>query len=129
MTTQNPGPAVATSSNPVAQLTAPVPVNPQTGTAYTAVATDAPSSSMYQGVVTMNSASANLFTVPANASVPFPVGTQLVVTQLGAGQTTIAGASGVTVSTPSSLTARAQFSSLSLLQVSFNAWILGGDMT
>ena len=40
-------------------------------------------------VVTMNNASANTFSIPTNASVAFPVGTQINVLQIGAGQTTI----------------------------------------
>ncbi|QBQ96289.1 hypothetical protein [Paraburkholderia pallida] len=106
-----------------------LPVNAQTGTSYTLAATDAPSANGYQGIVTMNNAGANTLTVPPNSSVSFPVGTQIQVVQLGAGQTTVSGGSGVTVNNPSSLTARAQYSSLVLTQIAANTWILGGDMT
>ena len=105
-----------------------LPVNAQTGTAYTLAGTDAPAANGYQGVVTMNNAAANVLTVPPNSSVAFPVGTQVQVTQLGAGQTSIVAGSGVTVSTPSTLNARAQFSTLVLTQVAPNTWVLGGDM-
>ncbi|MFK2904583.1 hypothetical protein ISP17_11455 [Dyella ginsengisoli] len=105
-----------------------LPVNAQTGTAYTLALTDAPSP-VYQGIVTMNNAAANTLTVPPNSSVAFPVGTQIQVAQLGAGQTAIAAGVGVTVNNPSSLTARAQYSTLVLTQVAANAWVLGGDMT
>jgi hypothetical protein len=37
----------------------------------------------------MNNASANTFSIPTNASVAFPIGTQINVIQIGAGQTTI----------------------------------------
>lgn len=104
------------------------PVNAQTGTAYTLALTDV-SSTLGEGIVTMNNAAANTLTVPANATVALPVGTQVQVVQLGAGQTTIAAATGVTVSTPSTLTARAQYSALILTQVAANTWVLGGDMT
>lgn len=106
-----------------------LPVNAQTGTAYALAATDAPAANGYQGIVTMNNAAANTVTVPANSTVPFPVGTQVQLVQLGAGQTAVAAASGVTVSNPSSLTARAQYSTLVLTQVAANVWVLGGDMT
>lgn len=106
----------------------PPPVNPQTVTAYTLALSDAPSSSANAGIVTMNNAAANSVTVPANSTVGFPVGTQIQISQLGAGQTSIVAASGVTVLTPSSFNARAQYSTLVLTQVSGNTWVLGGDM-
>ncbi len=117
---------------PAWALAAPPPVLPvdvQTGTAYTLALTDAPAANGYQGIVTMNNAAANTVTVPPNSSVAFPVGTQVQVVQLGAGQTAVAAGAGVTVSNPSSLTARAQYSTLVLTQVAANLWVLGGDMT
>jgi hypothetical protein len=48
-------------------------------------------------VVTMNNAAANTLTIPADASVDFPVGTEIRVIQIGAGTTTITGDTGVTV--------------------------------
>lgn len=104
-------------------------VNPQTGTTYTLVLDDAPAAKAYQGIVTMNNAAANTLTVPPNSAVAYPVGTQIQVVQLGAGQTSIAAGAGVTISNPSSLTARVQYSSLVLTQVAANVWVLGGDMT
>lgn len=112
--------AAATGSGP--------PVNPQTGASYTLVLADAPAASANQGIVTMNNASANTLTIPANASVAFPVGTIVSVIQLGAGQTTIAITSD-TLHNPSSVTARAQYSTLVLTKVAATLWILGGDMT
>jgi hypothetical protein len=106
----------------------PPPVNAQIGTTYGLVLSDAPASSANQGIVTMNNGSANTLTIPANASVAFPVGTVVQVVQLGAGQTTIA----ITTDTllnPSSVTARAQNSTLTLTKVATTTWVLGGDMT
>lgn len=42
------------------------------------------------GTVRMNNAAANVVTIPANASVAFPIGTRIRVYQIGAGATTIA---------------------------------------
>jgi hypothetical protein len=106
----------------------PPPVNAQTGTSYTLALTDAPASSANQGIVTMNNASANTLTIPANGTVAFPVGTIVSVIQLGAGQTTIA----ITTDTllnASSVTARAQNSTLVLTKVATTTWVLGGDNT
>src|SRR6267378_3297572 len=106
----------------------PPPVNVQTGTTYTLVLADAPNASSNQGIVTMNNGSANTLTIPANASVAFPVGTVISVIQLGAGQTTIAITTD-TLNNPSSVTARARYSTLVLTKVATTVWVLGGDMT
>ena len=100
-----------------------VAANPQSA-AYTLALTDA------GAVVESISASAVTITVPLNASVAFPVGTVIEVLQYGAGQVTLAGAtSGVTLRTASSLTTRAQYSSLSLRYRGSDEWIVGGDLT
>jgi hypothetical protein len=104
----------------------PPPVNAQTGTTYTLALTDAPASATNQGIVTMNNASANTLTIPANGTVAFPVGTGILVIQLGAGQTTIA----ITTDTllnSNSVTARAQNSILVLTKIAATTWVLGGD--
>ena len=106
----------------------PPPVNAQTGTTYTLVLTDAPAASANQGIVTMNNGSANTLTIPANASVAFPIGTVISVIQLGVGQTNIAITTD-TLNNPSSVTARARYSTLVLTKVAATVWILGGDMT
>ena len=70
-------------------------VNAQTGTTYTLVIGDE-----YLLGVTMDNAAANTITIPTNASVAFPIGTTILITQLGAGATTIAAAGGVTTVVP-----------------------------
>src|SRR5690606_38730600 len=65
--------------------------NDQTGVSYTLALTDA------AHLVTMNNAAANTLTIPANATVAFPVGTAITVGQKGAGVTTIDAATGVTL--------------------------------
>lgn len=108
-------------------ITAP-PVNGQTGTTYTLALTDAPAASLNQGIVTMNNSSANTLTIPANATVAFPVPTIIQVVQLGSGQTTIA----ITTDTllnASSVTARAQNSTLVLTKIASTTWVLSGDNT
>lgn len=65
-------------------LTAPqLTFNTQVGTSYTAVLSDA-------GImITLDNGSAIAMTIPANASVPYPIGTQINFQQLGAGAVTI----------------------------------------
>ncbi len=65
--------------------------NDQTGTAYTAVLADASCK------IRMTNAAANVVTIPTNASVAFPIGSYFYVSMNGTGQTSIVGASGVTV--------------------------------
>jgi hypothetical protein len=68
--------------------------NPQTAS-YTLALTDRAK------LVEISNASANTLTVPANATVAFPIGTQIQILQTGAGQTTLTPAS-ITTATYSS---------------------------
>jgi hypothetical protein len=85
-------------------------------------------------VVTMNNAAANTFSIPTNASVAFPIGTQINVLQIGAGQTTIqAVTSGTTTihSTGAVSTApllRAQYSAATCLKAGTDLWYVFGDI-
>lgn len=99
-------------------------INTQTGTAYTLVLGD-------RGyVIEMNNGSANTLTVPANADVAFPVGTQITVIQYGAGQTTIAPAGGVTIrSMGGALKTVGQYAAVSLYKRATNEWVLFGSTT
>jgi hypothetical protein len=105
----------------VAAATAPT-VNNQTAN-YVAVLGDA------NNIVTMSTAGADTFTVPPNASVAFPIGTTLTVIQLGAGQVTLTAGAGVTFQTPSSATTRAQYSTVAMIKILTDTWILSGDLT
>ena len=85
-------------------------------------------------VVTMDNASANTFSIPTNASVAFPVGTQLNVLQIGVGQTTIqAVTSGTTTILSTGATAaapklRAQYSMATCIKASTDLWYVTGDI-
>ena len=101
-----------------------IPLNAQTGTTYTLVATDA------GDLVTLTNASAIALTVPTNATVPFATGTQITITRAGSGSVTVAGAVGVTVNSADSfLKLRAQWSSATLIKTGTNSWILIGDIS
>lgn len=106
-----------------AGLNETLPFNAQTGTTYTLVASDA------GDVVTLTNGSAITVTVPTNASVAFPIGTQVTLAQMGAGQVTVAGAVGVTVyAADSFLKLRTQYSSGTLIKTATNTWLLIGDL-
>jgi hypothetical protein len=86
-------------------------------------------------VVTMDNASANTFSIPTNASVAFPVGTQINVLQIGAGQTTIqAVTSGTTTVLSTGGTAaapklRARYSMATCIKSATDTWYVIGDIS
>jgi hypothetical protein len=86
-------------------------------------------------LVTMNNASANTFSIPTDASVDFPIGTQINVLQIGAGQTTIqAVTAGTTtiVSTGGTAAApklRVRYSSATCIKLGANSWVVMGDIS
>jgi hypothetical protein len=95
--------------------------NAQTGTTYTLVLTDVAK------VVSLTNAGAITLTVPTNASVAFPTGTQILLYQGGAGQVTISGA-GVTLrSQGTKLKTNGQYSIAGLLKVGTDEWVVFGN--
>jgi len=98
--------------------------NEQTGTTYTLALADGGK------VVEMNNASANTLTVPPNSSVAFPVGSQILVLQTGAGQTTLAAGAGVTVnSKDGNLKLSAQWCAATLIKRATDVWVVVGDLS
>jgi hypothetical protein len=99
-----------------------VVANRQTAS-YTLVLSDA------DKLVEMNVGSANNLTVPLNSSVAFSTGTQILLAQYGAGQTTIVATSGVTIrSNGGKLKLNAQYSGATLVKIAENEWYLFGDI-
>lgn len=99
-----------------------VDINTQTGTTYTLVLTDAGK------LVTLSNASAITMTVPPNSSVAFPIGTQVILSQLGAGQVTVAAGAGVTIRTPETLLLADQYSTAALIKIGTDEWIISGRL-
>ena len=99
-----------------------ITTNAQTGTTYTLVLADR------DKLVTLNNASAITVTVPTNASVAYATGAVINIQQIGAGQVTVAGDTGVTVNgTGTKL--RAQWSAATLVKTATDTWTLIGDIT
>ena len=94
-----------------------------TAGSYTLVATDRGK------LVEMSGASANTLTVPLHSTIPYPRGTQIDILQIGTGQTTVAGAAGVTVNATPGLKIRAQWGGATLIKRDDNVWVLIGDLT
>lgn len=80
-------------------------------------------------LIQQNVATANNLTVPTNATVAFPVGTQITIVSIGAGQVTIVPAAGVTInSAGGALKLRVQYSSGTLIKTATDTWLLVGDI-
>jgi len=81
-------------------------------------------------VVEMNVGSANNLTIPPNSSVKFPIGSQIVIAQYGAGQTTIVPDTGVTLRSSGGKTKiAAQYGVATLIKRGADEWYLAGDIT
>jgi hypothetical protein len=112
-------------------LTAPVinlALNAQTGTTYTFALAD------NGKLVTASNASAQTYSIPTNASVAFPIGTQINLIQIGAGQVTVqAVTSGTTTVLSNAATAAApkcrnQYAALTCIKVATETWYVIGDI-
>ena len=111
-----------TGTGNAAALVAPLAINTQTGS-YTLVLADAGKA------VLMNDGSANNLTIPPNSSVAFDVGTQIIVTMIGTGVTTIVDGSGVTTNSKDNKAALdGQFTSVSLVKTATDTWLVTGAL-
>lgn len=101
-------------------------LNAQTGTTYTTVLAD------NGKLVTLSNASPITLTVPLNSSVAYATGAIINVQQIGAGQVTIEGASGVTLTstgaTATTPKTRAQYSAASIIKTGTDSWTVIGDI-
>ena len=97
--------------------------NAQTGTSYTLVLTDVAK------VISLSNAAAITLTVPENSSVAFPIGTQILLYQGGAGQVTISPDGSVVIrSQGSKLKLYAQYAVAGLLKVATDEWVAFGNL-
>lgn len=97
--------------------------NAQTGTTYTFVLADAGK------MVTSSNGSAQTFTVPPNSSVAYPVGTQIIVQNIGSANCTLAQGSGVTIqSKDSNKEIDGQYAAATLIKTATDTWSLIGAL-
>jgi len=81
-------------------------------------------------LVSINSSSANNLTIPAQASVAFPIGTQILFVQLGTGQTTLVPDSGVTLrSKDGNRKLSARYCGVTLIKRTNDDWYAIGDLS
>ena len=95
--------------------------NAQTGTSYTLVLTDVAK------VISLTNAAAITLTVPTNASVAFPIGTQILLYQGGAGQVTISSSATIR-SEGTKLKLFGQYAVGGLLKVDTDEWVAFGNL-
>lgn len=113
-----------TANDPKLNLT----VNAQTGTTYTFVLAD------NGKFITASNSSAQTYSIPTNASVAFPVGTQIHIIQIGTGQVTIQAASaGTTTVLSVGATAAApkiakQYGAATCIKTATDTWYVIGNL-
>ena len=96
--------------------------NTQTSS-YTLVLSDA------SKIIEMNVGSANTVTIPTNASVAFPIGTEITVLQYGGGVTSIAVAGGVSIISKDNANIIAnRYTGVTLIKRATNEWYIIGNV-
>jgi hypothetical protein len=81
--------------------------------------------------IEMNVGSANTLSIPTDASVDFPIGSQINITQYGTGKTQVVAVTPGTTSVRSTpgVFLRTQYSSATLIKRAANEWYLIGDLS
>jgi hypothetical protein len=79
-------------------------------------------------IITMNKATATDLTVPLNSSVLFPVGTQITISCIGAGKTTVVATGGVTIISKGSYLGITVLGDATLIKLGVNSWKLIGSL-
>jgi len=105
--------------------TSKVQLNAQTVTTYTLALADA------GYLITLSNVSAISVTIPTDASVAFPIGTQILLMQLLAGQVTVSAVTPgtTTVAGKNGLKTSGQYAVISLIKIAANSWVVAGDAT
>lgn len=110
-------PAVAAGIVSFTVASTAMAIDDQTGASYTLALTD------NNAYVRMNNASPNTVTVPPNSSVAFPIGSKVMIRQVGAGVTTIVAGGGVTINA-TSLVLAGQNTTVAVVKVATDTWDL-----
>jgi hypothetical protein len=84
-------------------------------------------------LVTASNSSAQTYTIPLNSSVAYPIGSLINLIQIGTGQVTVQGDSGVTVlstgATAATPKTRARYSAMTLIKAGTDLWYASGDIS
>ena len=121
--TAGSGISIANAAHSITITGGAATLNDQTGTTYTLVLTDAGK------FITFTNGAAITVTVPTNAAVAFPIGTQIGFQQGGAGQVTFSGAVPPTLkSADDAYTTLKLYSVGALIKIAEDVWAIAGDM-
>ena len=119
VTTPTPSSGIVTAGNVVFHLD----INPLVASYVLALSDDGK-------LIEIDAPSLATITIPLNASVEFPVGTQITFIQTGAGQISFVPSGGVTLnSNPSNGRTRGIWTSAVLIKRAVNTWVLLGDLS
>jgi hypothetical protein len=121
-------PAAGLTRNPIA--TAMVPINNQTGTTVNYTLTNINSGSDAGKLIVVNSTNPATITIPLQATTNsnFPIGTQILVMQIGAA-TSIVATSGVFLNGKNGFTTSGIYAVISLIKIAADTWVVAGDAT
>lgn len=79
-------------------------------------------------LIRMTSSSANSVTIPNDTTANLPVGSAVLISQNGTGQTTIVADAGVTIVSPETLKIGKQYGKITAIKVAANSWELEGNL-
>ena len=119
-------PAAGLTRNPIA--TSMVPINNQTGATVSYTLTHINSGSDAGKLIVVNSTNPATITIPdqASANSNFPIGTQILVMQIGSAASIVA-ASGVVLNSRNGVTTSGLYAVISLIKIAANSWVVAGD--
>jgi hypothetical protein len=101
--------------------------NRQYSSAYTLTLQD--SNKIVEMNVDQATSAVNTVTIPLNSSVPFPIGTQIIVSQYGTSNTIISPTGGVIIrSTSDAIQLVAQYSSVTMVKLGTDEWYIYGGL-
>jgi hypothetical protein len=84
----------------------------------------------FRTLIRMNAATALNLTLPADSVVNFPIGSELHVSQVGAGQVSFVAGAGATINVRgNALKIAGQHGAATAIKVAANTWLLAGDLT
>lgn len=100
-----------------------ISINNQTVTSYTLQISD------IGKLITMDNVSENAVVIPLNSTTAFPIGSQIDITQIGAGTSSVTFVNGVTLNSESSKkTLNSRYSAATVVKLDTNSWILIGAL-
>ena len=82
----------------------------------------------YNTLLRVNTTNDSTVTIPRDTTTNFPIGTTILITQIGNGYVTTTGSAGVTLLTPESNTIAAQYGKAVIIKTAPNQWEIEGDL-